>query len=851
MTPHDEWPLRGRDDELDAVARALDARGGVLLAGPAGVGKTRLAREALAASRGSVRLVRATGSSQPIPLGALAPLLTGVDDAPARLLARAHAALRADPALVLGIDDAHLLDEVSATLVHQLVGEGVVRVVVTVRTGEAAPAAVTALWKDGLLPRVDVDALGGDGTAALLEAALGGSVHTDCARRLHAATRGNVLWLRQLVDGERRAGRLARTEGLWTWAGEPRLTPGLTELIDARIGTLAAGVRPVVELLALAEPLDADVLAALTGPAAVDDAVARGLVTVARPEARLAHPLYGEVVRGRIGELRARALRGQVAQALADAGHEDLLRRATLALDADLDPDPKLLTSAADRAIALNDVPLGVRLLEAACAAGAGFDARVTLAYTHSYLLHPDDSAPAFADAAAAAHTPEQVARVTQMRAVDQLFVRGDADAAETLVARAEADGAELHGFRVTAATLGNRLAEARRLTEELHAGEDPPDHARALAGWAGTAAAGFVGRADALRGLATEATAAALACPETATLQTNIAFVETFGHALAGRPGVVRERIDVLAGTLVGLFPTFMLPVFEGMHALVTGHAVLAARRLVEYRPYFPGAGGGYVTWFESMRAIACALGGDAAGARESLDRAQRLRLPAEGILGPLLDLAGAWTTAADGVVSAAADAAVAAAEHAAATGQWATEVLARQDATLLGSRTQAPRLRELARRVDGPRAGLAATHAAALAAGDAEALLAVSSAFEEAGLLLGAAEAAAHAADLLRRRGGLAAGNDAAGRATVLATSCGLRTPSLAAVARPLELSARQREIAALAARMSNHEIAARLGVSVRTVEGHVYHSCVRLGLANRAELAAYVTGDMAPPS
>ena len=43
-TPHGPWPLAGREPELGFVAEALaaGAAGGVVVAGPAGVGKTRL-----------------------------------------------------------------------------------------------------------------------------------------------------------------------------------------------------------------------------------------------------------------------------------------------------------------------------------------------------------------------------------------------------------------------------------------------------------------------------------------------------------------------------------------------------------------------------------------------------------------------------------------------------------------------------------------------------------------------------------------------------------------------------------------------------------------------------------------
>ena len=51
---------------------------------------------------------------------------------------------------------------------------------------------------------------------------------------------------------------------------------------------------------------------------------------------------------------------------------------------------------------------------------------------------------------------------------------------------------------------------------------------------------------------------------------------------------------------------------------------------------------------------------------------------------------------------------------------------------------------------------------------------------------------------------------------------------------------LTRREREIAALAARgLTNREIAARLVVSVRTVEGHLYQAFGKLGVTARVEL------------
>ena len=141
------WPLAGREAELRFVAEALanDSLAGVVVAGPAGVGKTRLAVEVsqLAASRDcAVEWARATRSAASIPLGAFAPLLPATDlrlPEGVELLARARHALAARAAgrrLVLCVDDGQLLDDASAALVHQLVAAGEAFAVVTVRRDE-------------------------------------------------------------------------------------------------------------------------------------------------------------------------------------------------------------------------------------------------------------------------------------------------------------------------------------------------------------------------------------------------------------------------------------------------------------------------------------------------------------------------------------------------------------------------------------------------------------------------------------------------------------------------------------------------------------------------------------------
>jgi predicted ATPase len=152
------WPLAGRDEELGAIETAL-ARppAGVLLVGDAGVGKTRLLREALARlrARGSdCDLVVATRAAASIPFGALSHLLppdVRPDGNPLELLGRfSHrlAGRTGADALVVGVDDAHLLDDASAALLHQLALRGLVTALVTIRLGEPVSDALLALWKE-------------------------------------------------------------------------------------------------------------------------------------------------------------------------------------------------------------------------------------------------------------------------------------------------------------------------------------------------------------------------------------------------------------------------------------------------------------------------------------------------------------------------------------------------------------------------------------------------------------------------------------------------------------------------------------------------------------------------------
>ncbi|MGA9377031.1 MAG: LuxR C-terminal-related transcriptional regulator, partial [Mycobacterium sp.] len=83
------------------------------------------------------------------------------------------------------------------------------------------------------------------------------------------------------------------------------------------------------------------------------------------------------------------------------------------------------------------------------------------------------------------------------------------------------------------------------------------------------------------------------------------------------------------------------------------------------------------------------------------------------------------------------------------------------------------------------------------------------------------------------------------ASDRADRLARECGNATsPAIAAARFTLPFTQREREIALLVAQgMSNRDIAEKVSLSVRTIEGHIYRASSKADVAKRTDLARLV--------
>src|SRR4051794_9141308 len=354
-----EPPLIGRADELALATRAL-AEHGCVLFGAAGVGKSRLAAEAarLAAGGAGVERVIATESVRPLPFGAFSHLLPpelSASPIPAAIAALRERSPRRAPIVL--VDDAHLLDPASAALVLALASTGTARPLLTIRSGLPVPDALVALWKDRGLLRLDLQPLGRDEVAELVDAFLAGPADGAVHRRAFELSQGNPLYVREFLADADHSGALTRTEGLWSLSGERPRLERLRELIATRTRDLTPAARRGLELLALCSPLALTELRDLAGSEAIEELERAGLAAVAGDRGdetvALAHPLHGEVVREELpDESRRRLGRGLAATLAArpELDALDLVRVAAWKLDAG-EPDAELCLRASRSAL--------------------------------------------------------------------------------------------------------------------------------------------------------------------------------------------------------------------------------------------------------------------------------------------------------------------------------------------------------------------------------------------------------------------------------------------------------------------------------------------------------------------
>ncbi|HYH27583.1 MAG TPA: helix-turn-helix transcriptional regulator, partial [Actinomycetota bacterium] len=687
--------------------------------------------------------------------------------------------------------------------------------------------------------------------------ALGDEVEGATKRRLYTHSAGNPLFLRELVLAGLDSGALLFVDGLWSWEGPFKPSPRLAELIGRRLEGFSPEATRALELIALGEPVPVAILESLVERADLSEleqgrVVAEG-VEGARRFARLAHPMYGEMVRAGVAPARAREVAAELAGAFASTGarrRDDLLRVATWRLEAGLSEEPGVLAAAAQQALALTDFELAEQLSRAAVGGGAP-EAGEVLARSLVGQGRFGEADDLLAGIERAVGSRLERVAVSSARAHNLLWNLSEYDRSLDVLDTAASEVSD-PGTRLTLDAVKSyflwltgraedAIGSGLAILEDPLAGDLAVFHSFSAVGQASI----FAGHPDrALDLLERHRERLQRVLPQVAFGPIAFAILEASAGLMSGSLGDARgsleqryrealerdaEWVRALIGGLLGAVIRAQGRVTPAARLLRESAALLRRNDVI-----------GQLQAVLSELAVALAESGDAEGAAEALHEAEeRTALPP---LRVYLSQARIWVLAAQGSVREAIASAQEEADELASMGLLGGASLALHASVRLGAPGPvADRLDDLTAGSDSELLLTMSTHATALARRDAAGLEEVASRYEAMPALLLAAEALAQAADLHRRASRAARAHVSTRRALRLLAECpGAATPALQGLGAALPLSAREREVATLAARgLSNKEIAEQLHISIRTVGNHLHRTYRRLGIAGRKEL------------
>lgn len=802
----------------------------MLLTGPTGIGKSTLARTVASAREGTVVEVLALAELRDVPFGAFAPVLASPDLAPElsdRLRDVVGAVVALGPSLLL-VDDAPLLDELSAAAVYQLIRVHKVPSILTARDEHPLTGAIQRLDHENVLERVAVGPLGAREVEAVLEERFGTRVEPESVRGMLARSEGNPLMLRTLALAAEEQDTIQRgSRGAIVDA--PRLPRHVSAIVAERLAGLGVTQREQALFLAAAQPLPLRL-----AESHVDTVLGTGLVELTgapgREQVSLVHPLIAEVLLADASPALRNRVADEASGLLIDSGDEQLaFRGLLLRLRHGLPVVGERLAWAASYAHVVQDHVLAARLARLSLEQGGRFDARLTLGSALS-ALGDDAALTSIEDALADADGDDETA-LALARLGHHLAIRlGRASDAVTIVSRTlERIASPAARALVSADLLKWKSMAGTALEAELVDPEPGPAELAALIGRAMVAS--MLGHTAATRA----ATAAARPLvpryrselPTASDLLDLNDFLATvFDGRLLEAEAFARARLDGPRTDAAGLWSYTM-----GLIALHTG-------RMSEARQ-FASAAVTELEWrdFTGLLGAATALHATAEvqngahvdlGQHDSSD-VKVLLQTAE---------ARAWSLALDGDRALAAAVLREAAEAGIEAGHPALASLTAATACRFGEGRIVAEVLDAIDSMTGSRlVSVLAMLARAQASAQASGLAASAQELSDVGMTVLAMDAFTDAARLessreIRRRW-LNAAERLRGHADLFSLA-----PTRASGE---QLTEREREVArAAASRRRSQEIADELGISIRTVDNHLARAYRKLGVRGRLELA-----------
>ncbi len=367
------WSGLARRADADRVRSALlsDDHVGVVITGDRGVGKTHVGRTVVSGFGPDVYTLQLRSSGSTTPYGCLAFTLARLPQSslgsPTAILHGITALIRDDAAgrkCVILLDNAGTLDELSTGVLLNLLQTGTARLVATAQRTTDLPPDFYWLITAGRLAEVRLANLTEVETLEVLQAALGHRVSTALASQLHRIVGGSPTLLQAVVSEQIERGNLVLSGSVWTLVDEVVLDgrTALEDIVRARYAREKPLARELIEVLSCARTLPLARLAQMYGPGLVADMEDAGQIVVDRTGRHLVSlgdRYLGDIVRSWLSVERRLELRDKVPghqpDELSELTVEDLLAYAAWTHDCDSALAPAHAVAAAGAAVKIFD----------------------------------------------------------------------------------------------------------------------------------------------------------------------------------------------------------------------------------------------------------------------------------------------------------------------------------------------------------------------------------------------------------------------------------------------------------------------------------------------------------------
>ncbi|WP_236593492.1 LuxR C-terminal-related transcriptional regulator [Paenarthrobacter ureafaciens] len=318
------WSLLARSHDLARAGKHLEAPDsyGVILTGDRGIGKSGLARAVVASLGPKVHSLqlRNTLAGGQTPYGCLGFLLARLPSeavsTPTGILHSVTSLIRAEAAgrqTVFIVDNAGGMDPMSTGVLLNLMATGTAKVIATVQRASDLPADFHRLVLEGQLGEVHLNTLTEEQTKQVLGSVLGHYVSSTLVGSLHSAVGGNPMLLHALLDEQRHSGNLVLNDSVWTLRDRIKLEGAtvVEDFVRSRLAREPQTNRTVIEILACAQRATLVDLAAIFSTETLVEMEESGFLTIDRVGEHwvsLRDPYLGEVVRGWLSTRRRREL---------------------------------------------------------------------------------------------------------------------------------------------------------------------------------------------------------------------------------------------------------------------------------------------------------------------------------------------------------------------------------------------------------------------------------------------------------------------------------------------------------------------------------------------------------------